>query len=121
MTSERHETPNVRTGGVAAALAGWLLFAFVAVAGLHAFYLARTHDARLAPQHTFPAPSLDVSDDGLRDPEIDKQQADLERYRWIDQAHGVFQIPIERAMALVAARDASAYDPVRARPAEAKP
>ena len=50
--------------------------------------------------------------DGLRDPEIARQQADLQRFRWIDRAHGVFQIPIERAMRLVAAPGARAYEPV---------
>ena len=32
------------------------------------------------------------------------QQAQLERYAWIDRRAGVAQIPIERAMALLAAR-----------------
>ena len=63
-----------------------------------------------------PAPRLQTLPDGLRDPEIARQQADLERFRWIDKARGAFQIPIAQAMRLVAERGTKAYDPVPASP-----
>jgi hypothetical protein len=123
MTAEpdRREPPAARSGAVAIVLMSGLIFIVLAVGVLHALYRWREAGARLAPKAVFPEPRLVTADDGLRDPGIARQKADLERYRWIDQAHGAFQIPIEHAMALVAARGAAAYEPVPAPAPGAKP
>ncbi|HTY40942.1 MAG TPA: hypothetical protein VMH79_03620 [Thermoanaerobaculia bacterium] len=106
------EEPAVREGVVAAVMAGFVVFVVVAAIGLSFFYKTLAHDAAFVPVQEFPAPRLQTLSDGVRDPEISKQQADLQHFRWIDRAHGVFQIPIERAMRLVAARGPKALDPI---------
>jgi len=106
------EKPAVREGIVAGVMAGFVAFVVVAAVGLFFFYLAFAHDTAFVRVQEFPAPRLQTLSDGLREPEIVEQQADLQRFRWIDRARGVFQIPIERAMRLVAARGAAAYEPV---------
>jgi len=117
------ESPAVREGVIAAIMAGFVAFVLAAAVGLFFFYKALAHNTTFAAVHAFPSPQLQTRSDGLRDPEIAKQQAELDQFRWIDHAHGVFQIPIERAMRLVAARGARAYEPVPpasgARPAQA--
>ena len=70
------------------------------------------HGGGFVPPNGFPEPRLQTRFDGQRDSDIAAQQAQLDRFRWIDRAHGVFQIPIDRAMRLVAERGARAYDPV---------
>ena len=80
--------------------------------GLVFFYRSRAHDATFVKVENFPAPRLQTLADGLAEPEIARQKADLERFRWLDRDHRAFQIPIEDAMRLVAARGAKAYDPV---------
>jgi hypothetical protein len=112
MTDETRERPAVREGVIAAIMAGFFVFVVVASVGLFFFFKALAHNTTFVRVNEFPSPRLQTRSDGLRDPEIAKQQADLQRFRWVDRAHGVFQIPIERAMRLVAARGAKAYEPV---------
>jgi hypothetical protein len=123
MTAERNETretPAVREGVIAVIMAGFVVFVVAATVGLFfLFFEALAHTKTFVRVGEFPSPRLQTRSDGLRDPEIAKQQADLQRFRWIDRAQGVFQIPIERAMRLVAARGAQAYEPVA--PAAAAP
>ena len=109
---ERREPPDIRVGTVAAILAGFLLFVVCAASGLIFFYRSRAHDATFVKVESFPSPRLQTLADGLAEPQIARQKADLERFRWLDRDHRAFQIPIEDAMRLVAARGAKAYDPV---------
>lgn len=108
----RLEPPDIRAGTVAAILVGFLLFVICAASGLSFFYRSRAHDATFIKVESFPAPRLQTLADGLADPEIARQKADLERFRWLDRDHHAFQIPIEQAIRLVAARRAKAHDPV---------
>jgi hypothetical protein len=115
MTDEREEArerPAVREGVIAAIMAGFVVFVVLAAVGLRFFFESLAPNTTRVTEAKFPSPRLQTRWDGLRDPEIARQQADLQRFRWIDRAHGVFQIPIERAMRLVAARGAKAYEPL---------
>ena len=112
----RREPPAIRAGAVAATMVGFFLFVVLVAIGLFAFYQWRAHDASFVKVETFAAPRLQTLADGLADPEIARQKADLDRSRWLDAGHHVFQIPIEDAMRLVAARGAAAYDPVPREP-----
>lgn len=115
MTAQRNETreqPDVSEGVIAAIMAGFFVFVVLVATGLFFFYQSLAHDATFVKPNVFPSPRLETRSDGLRDPEIARQQADLDRFRWIDRTHGLFQVPIERAMKLVAARGPKAYDPV---------
>jgi hypothetical protein len=39
------------------------------------------------------------------------QRAELQDYAWVDRDRGLVRIPVARAMQIVAARGAAAYDP----------
>jgi heme exporter protein D len=106
------ETPDIRAGAVAAAMAGFFIFLVVATMGLFAVYQWQAHGASLVKVATFAAPRLQTLDDALPEPEIARQRADLDRSGWLDVNQRVFQISIDEAMRLVAARGARAYDPV---------
>jgi hypothetical protein len=93
-------------------MAGVLALVIVAVLALYGFYRLRAPNASFVPPKTFPAPNLQTQNDGLRDPGIAQQRAKLKAYAWIDRSRGVVQIPIDRAMALIAARGDKAYDPI---------
>ena len=110
--TEEREQPAVRAGVVAAVMGGFFVFVVLVAVGLFFFYQSLANDATFVAVNRFPEPRLQTKPDGLRDPEIARQQAELERFRWIDKPHGVFQIPIGEAMKMVAARGAKAYDPV---------
>lgn len=110
--SDQRERPAVAAGAIAAVMASFFVFVVLVATGLFFFYEAIARDATFVKLDQFPAPRLQTRSDGLRDPEIARQQADLERFRWIDKSHGVFQIPIAQAMKMVSDRGQEAYDPV---------
>ena len=107
----------------AIALALLIGFSLVTMYGLLEFLAAR--EARLSPPANAlsgaygrtepPEPQLQA--DPLRDLEAHRawESAQLERYEWIDRQAGVVRIPIERAMALLAARATGGKPEPRAR------
>ncbi len=120
MTAERNEErerPAVRAGLIAATMYGFFVFVVLVAIGLFFFFEALAPSAAFVRPNQFPAPRLQTRSDGMRDPEIARQNADLEKFRWIDKSRGEFQIPIGQAMKMVAGRGAAAYDPVPAPPA----
>jgi hypothetical protein len=74
--------------------------------------LAGIEGPKVAPPAAFPPPRLQSDDAGdLRDYQAE-QRAKLESYGWADRERGLVRIPIERAMAMVAARGTEAYAPL---------
>ena len=119
MTLDRHqerEPPTIRAGAIALVMGGFFVFVLLVATAVFAFFRALAPDATYVEPSVFPAPRLQTLPDGFRDPEIARQQADLERFRWIDKSRGEFQIPIEQAVRIVAGRGQKAYDPVLAPP-----
>ena len=114
--SEERERPPVAACAIAAVMGGFFVFVVLITVGLFFFYRAFARDAAFIRPSEFPAPRLQTRSDWLRDPEIAKRQADLERFRWIDKSRGAFQIPIAQAMKMVVERGEGAYDPVAAPP-----
>ena len=110
--SAQREAADIRAGFVAAMMAGFFAFVLLAGAGLFAFYRSRAHGAAFVPVATFPSPRLQTLADGLPEADFAREKAELQSFRWLDAEHHTFQIPIEDAMRIVAARGAEAYDPV---------
>jgi hypothetical protein len=108
------ENPAIRSRATALSLFAFLLFVALSVTGLRAFYDWLAGSAGFVPPRRFASPPLVTIDDGVRDPGITAERAELEAYKWIDRDKGVLQTPIERAMAIVAARGSRAYDPIPA-------
>lgn len=105
-------------GAAAGMLAVLALLALVH--GLYSLWInARPGPVRPAPLAAASAPRLDtylfreVAPPAKPDP---RSQA-ARGYRWRDPAHTRVSIPIDRAMAMVAARGAAGLDPVPTRPA----
>jgi hypothetical protein len=66
----------------------------------------------LAPLERFPKPNLDIDDDhAARMQSYAAQEARLNSYGWVNRSNGTVHIPIERAMALIAKRAATATAP----------
>ena len=106
------EKPDVRAGVLASVLAGFFAFVLLAATGLFVFYHSRARDATFVEVQAFPVPRLQTLSDGLTDPDIARQKSALDQARWVDRAKGVFQIPIDEAMQVIAGRGAEAYDPI---------
>lgn len=106
------EAMRIRSPLVAAVMASYLLFVGLSAAGLYTFYRSLAPSSTYISPRAFPAPRLVTIFDGARDPGVARQQAALDRYRWIDRGRGLVQIPVTRAMTIVAARGADAYAPL---------
>jgi hypothetical protein len=64
-----------------------------------------------APE-TFPAPRLEVDEHAQLQRILEAQRQCLDQYRWTDESHKYAQIPIDRAMAIIAREGAQAYAPL---------
>ena len=63
----------------------------------------------------FPEPRLQVNEQLTLAQQREREAAQLHRYAWVDQAAGVVQIPIDRAMELVVERGLPARQPAESK------
>jgi hypothetical protein len=114
MSSRRlPQPPDVAPGIVIIAVAGFLGFVALSMAGLF-FYLrsAVPNVFEKVTENHFPEPALQKDPlKDLRRFEHD-QHAALSSYSWVDRSKGLVRIPIEEAMRIIAARGDRAYDPL---------
>ena len=107
------QPPDVATGIVIVAVAGFLGFVALSMTGL--FFYLRTAVPNVFEKVTegrFPEPVLQKNpQEDLRRFEHD-QRAALSGYSWVDRSKGLVRIPIEEAMRIIAARGGQAYDPL---------
>lgn len=93
---------------------GVVLLIAAAMAGLWFLFTAEEPGRRPPTPATFPAPRLES------DPAVDlkralsEQEKRLAGYRWVDRDRQIIAIPIERAMAIEAARGDDAFAPIDA-------
>ncbi len=117
-----HESVGVRTRRILAFVAGFLVFTAVLMIILGVFFRTEIRQARITePMRPFPGPELQPN------PQQDYtnfragQDKQLQGYAWVDGDKKLLHVPIDRAMAYIAARGASAYDPLEAAPAKTPP
>ena len=112
MSSRRlPQPPDVATGIVIIAVAGFLGFVALPMAGLFFYLRAAVPNVfeKVTESH-FPEPVLQKNpQEDLRRFEHD-QHAALSGYSWVDRSKGLVRIPIEEAMRIIAARGDHAYD-----------
>ena len=118
MSSEEHRIQYVpESPGVNLSFVGWTAFAalllvLIAIFGGYGVYRAATSPRPLPPPEAFPRPRVDTSDREELQRIRDAQSAKLEAWGWADDQHTLVQIPIERAMQLLAGKGANAFDPL---------
>jgi hypothetical protein len=110
----KHEPGDVDAAPIVLAAAG-LAAILVLVAGvsLGSYRLLRPHHADTAPAAPaeIPAPRLQSAPTSDLSALRRQKNAMLDEYRWIDRRGGVVRIPIDRAMQLLAERDAHGAAP----------
>ena len=107
------QPPDVATGIVIAAIAGFLGLVALSMTGLFFYLKCNAPDVfRAAVEHQFPQPTLQKSpQNDLRRFERE-QRAALSGYGWVDRPKGLVRIPIEEAMRIITAQGDHAYDPL---------
>src|ERR1700744_5907649 len=115
------QSPDVATGVVLIAVAGFWAFVGLTMTGLFFYLRAGAPGAfRPAAESAFPTPALQIKpQDDLKRFELEQHKA-LSGYAWVDRSKGIARIPIAEAMRIVAARGDHAYDPLKPPPAEQK-
>ena len=105
------EPPFVSPWTVVAVVVGWLVFVAIALWMLGVVWPKTVVPPMPAPT-TFPAPRLQGDPIAEYNRLRAQQLAKLGSYAWVDRNAGVVQIPIERAIDLLAARGNDAYGPL---------
>jgi hypothetical protein len=92
--------------------AGSLVFLGLTIGVLGAIYSREVPIKTMPIPQLFPQPRVQVDQRAELRQLLEKQRRSLESYRWANDQHTLIQIPIKRAMSLIAKKDAEAYDPV---------
>jgi hypothetical protein len=106
------ERPAINARGVAWTALACLALLGGAIGGLHALYqFGVPVKAPPAPQ-SFPQPRINARESEELHRRLGAQRQQLETWRWTDAEHSHVQIPIERAMRLLAQQGGNAYAPL---------
>jgi hypothetical protein len=95
-------------GGAALLLLGGAIF------GLGALYPREVPVETMPPPRTFPQPRVQTDETAELKQILERQRQALTGYRWANKEHTLVQIPVERAMQIIAQKGAHAYDPIAA-------
>lgn len=109
---ERLETPQVRLRPVLYSALGALLLLALSVAVLRAVYYWQVPVQSFPAPAKFPQPRVETGQRAERDRLAREQNARLSGYHWVDRNSGIIQIPIARAMQILAAEGASGWAPL---------
>jgi hypothetical protein len=122
MSGEEHhieyvpESPSVGMAFVGWSALGSLLLLVAAIGALFGIFHASVPSrAPTAPQN-FPQPRVDTTESDELRRITDAQKKKLETWQWADSQHSAVQMPIERAMQLLAKKGADAYQPLLTSP-----
>jgi hypothetical protein len=91
---------------------GTIVFLGVTVAALAAIFNHEIPVKTVPAPQTFPQPRVQVGETAELRQLLQKQRENLAGYHWANADHTLVQIPIERAMALIAGRGAQGYAPI---------
>ena len=106
------ERPGVEMTFVGWSALGALLLLAVSIGGLFGIYRAAVPPIPAPSAQKFPQPQVDTREREEMHRLRDAQNRKLETWRWSDDEHSLVQIPIDRAMQLLAKKGAHAYDPL---------
>ncbi|WP_062111829.1 hypothetical protein [Aureimonas sp. AU40] len=109
------EPPGVRSGLILAILAGWVVFLAASLTGL--YWMAAEVVRPMPASQTvsdFPEPRLQIDARSDLETLSAAQSERLNRTGWVDRPTGRVEIPIGRAMDLVAGMGARAWQPLEA-------
>jgi hypothetical protein len=106
------ESPAIHWRGVAWAAIGSLLLLAGAIAGLLLIYQIAIPVKAPPPPQTFAQPRVDTQETEELHRLVAAQRKRLETWAWANAPHTLAQIPIERAMRLLAQQGVKAYAPL---------
>jgi hypothetical protein len=91
---------------------GVVIFLGLAITALHAIFSHEVPIDTVPPPRQFQQPRVQPNEGAELRQLLANQHQKLTAYRWADSAHTLVQIPIDRAMQIVAQKGPRAYDPI---------
>lgn len=119
--SERRQPFTLHAWTVVLVGLGTAAFLAAAMAGIFLYDRWMGASPNIRPPADFPPPRLQSDPAGELQAFRAAQQRELDGYAWVDREQALVRIPVERAMALLAARGAQALDPLGPPPATPLP
>ena len=114
--AQRGSDINVRRVlGTAAGVVAAIIVALAVARAVLAAFGAGIHDPTRAPRESPPAPSEQVRPIADYRRYREAEEAKLTAYGWVDRKAGIAQIPVERAMSLLAGDEPTASSREQAR------
>jgi hypothetical protein len=108
------ESPEVAARTVVFTILSLVAFVGLSIVGARIYYDWEVRGPVNVPPRTFAKPRLQIDDAADLAKFDQEQQAQIDGYAWVDRSQDIIQIPIDRAMAIVAAKGTGAYDPIEA-------
>jgi hypothetical protein len=106
------EPPGVEPSRVVLAVVAAFMLLAIGVGGLSAWYWHEVPNQIMPPPATFPQPRVQANEPAELRRILATQRQRLAAYRWANKQHTLVQIPIDRAMQIIAAKGAHGYDPI---------
>jgi hypothetical protein len=113
---ESLESPEVAIRPILAAALGAGLLLAGTISGLDMIWHRAVPVRTVPPPRSFPQPQVRTDERAQRLQLEARQRERLEAYHWADQQRAFVQIPIERAMQIIAQEGAQAYAPLEPSP-----
>jgi hypothetical protein len=115
------ETPRLSGWPFTALVAAVVVFLAASLGGLWGVFVRDVPNRGQRPAQEPPQPRLLSNPPAELSKVLADQRARLTGYRWTDRGQGLIAVPIDRAMAIVAARGANAYEPIPGAPPPPQP
>jgi hypothetical protein len=106
------QSPDVDARSVVGFASGFLVFVAVSIVLLGVYYIHANVSAAPPSPGQFPEPRLEARSGQDLGALLKAQRDQFQSYAWVDRGRGLVRIPVSRAMEIVAARGAKAYDPL---------
>src|SRR5690242_14252802 len=103
-TDRGQEPPSVALKPVLITAVCLLALVAFSIVAARIFYDWSIHTPLTVHPKVFPAPRLQTDDAADLTAFMTRQRSQLDTYGWVDRDQGIIQIPVDRAMALVAAK-----------------
>lgn len=110
------EPPSVGLAFVRWAATSAMLLLAVSIGVLYAVYQGVAPGTTPRAPQTFPQPRVDTTETEELHRITAAQNKKLESWQWADSQHTMVQVPIERAMELLAKKGSDAYQPLLSSP-----
>jgi hypothetical protein len=117
MSGEEHVRDDPEPSAISMTFVGWSAFGAIlllglAIGGLSAIYSAVVANKTVPAPETFAQPLVDTHDAEELQRILGAQTKRLETWSWAGDQHALVQVPIERAMQMLATKGADAYAPL---------